>query len=59
MSKCCDCHYWDWDSLGDEEFECCLYWWFTQTDIHPDRNSDNPHHQYDDWDCEYFKENEW
>lgn len=60
MVKCCDCDYWSWDWLDDgEEFQCCLYWWFTQTEVYPYRNPNNPCWEYDDWNCEYFKEREW
>ena len=60
MVKCCDCDYWSWDWFDDgEEFQCCLYWWFTKTEIYPDRNPNNPCWEYDDWNCEYFKEREW
>lgn len=54
------CHYWSWDWFDDgEEFQCCLYWWFTKTEIYPDRNPNNPCWEYDDWNCKYFKEKEW
>lgn len=55
MTKCCDCRYWSWDWFDDgEEFQCCLYWWFTRTEIYPDLSPNNPGWEYDDWNCEYF-----
>lgn len=60
MVKCCDCYYWDWDWFDDgEEFQCCLYSFFTKTEIYPAHNPNNPYWEYDDWNCEYFKEREW
>ena len=57
MVKCCDCFYWDWDWYDDgEEFQCCLYWFFTKTEIYPYSNPNNPCWEYEDWNCEYFKE---
>ena len=55
MVKCDDCKYWSWDWYDDgEEFECCLYCFFTHTDIYPTLQDSYPYDEYVDWDCKYF-----
>lgn len=55
MAKCSDCRYWSWDWYDDgEEFECCLYWFFTHTDIYPTLQDEYPYDEYIDWDCKYY-----
>lgn len=57
MVKCRNCEYWDWDWFDDgEEFQRCLYWFHTQTDIYPTLQKDCPYDEDVDWDCKYFKE---
>lgn len=58
MVKCKNCYYWDWDWCDDgEEFQCCLYWFYTQTDTYPTIQENYPYDEDADWDCKYFKEN--
>ena len=56
MTRCKDCYYWSYDALGDIEFETCLYWFFTRSDIYPSHEDDYPNDEYEDWDCKYFRD---
>jgi hypothetical protein len=57
--KCSDCKYYSWDWFDDgEEFRSCLYWFFTQTNIYPALENNNPWDEDEDWDCKYFKRDE-
>lgn len=56
MVKCIECYYWDWDWFDDgEEFQSCLYWFYTQEEIYPSLESGFPDDEYEDWDCKYFR----
>lgn len=57
--KCKDCCYWTYDSLGDDEFETCLYWFYAEKEINPPRILDDyPNDKNTEWNCPYFKEKE-
>lgn len=60
MVKCKDCEYWDWDAFdGGEEFQRCLYGFYTQKNIYPVFQDDYPFDDEVDWDCKYFEKDKY
>lgn len=58
MVKCKNCYYWDWDCYDDgEEFQCCLYWFFSgDKNTYPSLQDDYPADEDADWSCQYYKD---